>query len=253
MLAAMPLTLSTYHRPRARPGTVRRACRAALGALLGALLASAPAHASTLIIEGAGNGHGVGMSQDGALGYAQHGASAPTILAHYYTGTTIGQAPPKKLVRVLVGSKVVKVPLERYVRGVVSAEVPSSWPAGGSRSAGDREPHLRADLARRRLTLRRLLRHPLAGLPWSWRRNGRHEQRRQGDRRADRALRGQARSHLLLRQLRWHDREHRGRLPRLRSRNPGCAASATPTKAAPPRPGNSASASMQPPLAYTVC
>ncbi|HEY4996797.1 MAG TPA: SpoIID/LytB domain-containing protein [Solirubrobacteraceae bacterium] len=98
-------------------------------ALLAALLTSVSAHASTLIIEGAGNGHGVGMSQDGALGYAQHGASAPAILAHYYTGTTIGQAPPKKLVRVLVGSRVVKVPLERYVRGVVSAEIPSSWPA----------------------------------------------------------------------------------------------------------------------------
>jgi stage II sporulation protein D len=32
------------------------------------------------------------------------------------------------VVRVLVGSNVQRVPLERYVRGVVSAEVPSSWP-----------------------------------------------------------------------------------------------------------------------------
>jgi stage II sporulation protein D len=31
-------------------------------------------------------------------------------------------------VKVLEGSKVVAVPLERYVRGVVSAEMPSSWP-----------------------------------------------------------------------------------------------------------------------------
>ena len=30
--------------------------------------------------------------------------------------------------KVLVGAKVEKVPLERYVRGVVSAEMPSSWP-----------------------------------------------------------------------------------------------------------------------------
>ena len=30
--------------------------------------------------------------------------------------------------RVLVGAKVQKVPLERYVRGVVAAEMPSSWP-----------------------------------------------------------------------------------------------------------------------------
>jgi SpoIID/LytB domain protein len=128
MLAAMPLTLSTYHRPRSRRAATRRVCLSALATLLSSLLVSVSAQASTLIIEGAGNGHGVGMSQDGALGFAQHGASAPAILAHYYTGTTLGLAPPKKVVRVLVGSRVVKVPLERYVRGVVSAEVPSSWP-----------------------------------------------------------------------------------------------------------------------------
>jgi stage II sporulation protein D len=89
---------------------------------------AAPASASTLLIEGAGDGHGVGMSQDGALGYAQHGWSDTAILAHYYTGTTLGQAPANFMVKVLEGAKVVQVPLERYVRGVVSAEMPSSWP-----------------------------------------------------------------------------------------------------------------------------
>ena len=81
------------------------------------------------MIEGAGDGHGVGMSQDGALGYAEHGWSDAAILAHYYTGTALGQAPAGVQVKVLVGAKVEKVPLERYVRGVVSAEMPSSWPA----------------------------------------------------------------------------------------------------------------------------
>lgn len=128
MLAAMPLTLSTYHRPLTRRARTRRVFLATLTALLSGFLTSASAQASTLLIEGAGNGHGVGMSQDGALGFAEHGASAQAILAHYYTGTTLGLAPPKHLVRVLVGSRVLKVPLERYVRGVVSAEVPSSWP-----------------------------------------------------------------------------------------------------------------------------
>jgi SpoIID/LytB domain protein len=117
----MYLTGSTYHR-----------LRSCLTALLGALaLAAATApvtRASTLIIEGAGNGHGIGMSQDGALGYAQHGATYQAILAHYYSGTTIGQAPAKTVVRVLMGSHVKRVPLERYVRGVVAAEMPSSWP-----------------------------------------------------------------------------------------------------------------------------
>ena len=49
--------------------------------------------ASDLVIAGEGWGHGVGMSQDGALGYAEHGWSYRAILAHYYAGTTIGTAP----------------------------------------------------------------------------------------------------------------------------------------------------------------
>ncbi|HLM86826.1 MAG TPA: SpoIID/LytB domain-containing protein [Solirubrobacteraceae bacterium] len=97
-------------------------------ALAGLALRAAPAAASTLVIEGAGEGHGVGMSQDGAFGYAEHGWSDTAILAHYYTGTTIGQTPAGATVKVLIGSKVVAVPLERYVRGVVSAEMPANWP-----------------------------------------------------------------------------------------------------------------------------
>jgi SpoIID/LytB domain protein len=95
---------------------------------LALLVAPAAAAAATLVIEGAGDGHGVGMSQDGALGYAQHGWTDAQILAHYYTGTTLGPAPAGSVIKVLEGSKVVTVPLERYVRGVVAAEMPSSWP-----------------------------------------------------------------------------------------------------------------------------
>ncbi|HWX97919.1 MAG TPA: SpoIID/LytB domain-containing protein [Solirubrobacteraceae bacterium] len=119
---------STYHRPFG----VRRFRRRAVTllptvALLLALLAGG-ARASTLVITGSGEGHGVGMSQDGALGFAEHGWSYEQILAHYYTGTTVGQAPANAIVRVLVGTKVRKIPLERYVRGVVAAEMPSGWP-----------------------------------------------------------------------------------------------------------------------------
>ncbi len=124
---------ATDRRPRGRAAAVRRrggAAAALLAKTLAALaLWAAPASASTLVVEGAGEGHGVGMSQDGALGYAEHGWSDAAILAHYYTGTTLGEAPAGYQVKVLVGAKVVKVPLERYVRGVVSAEMPSSWPA----------------------------------------------------------------------------------------------------------------------------
>jgi stage II sporulation protein D len=120
---------STYHRTRRR--------LALLVAMLAALLAcggtagTASSHAApsaTLVISGGGYGHGVGMSQEGALGYAEHGFSYMAILAHYYTGTSIGTAPAQAQVRVMMGGKVHKVALETYVRGVVSAEVSSSWP-----------------------------------------------------------------------------------------------------------------------------
>ncbi len=122
--------LETDRRLRGRAASVRRRAGALLAQTLAVLaLAAAPASASTLVIEGAGEGHGVGMSQDGALGYAEHGWSDTAILAHYYTGTALGQAPAGYQVKVLVGAKVEKIPLERYVRGVVSAEMPASWPA----------------------------------------------------------------------------------------------------------------------------
>jgi len=94
----------------------------------GATSSAAPASTASLVISGGGYGHGVGMSQEGALGYAEHGFSYTAILAHYYTGTAIGTAPAHAQVRVMMGGKVRKVALEAYVRGVVSAEVSPSWP-----------------------------------------------------------------------------------------------------------------------------
>ncbi len=54
---------------------------------------------------GRGFGHGVGMSQYGARGRALAGQDAPTILAHYYQGTTLGLVDPATPVRVLVLSR----------------------------------------------------------------------------------------------------------------------------------------------------
>jgi len=55
-----------------------------------------------LVIDGAGDGHGVGMSQTGADGLALHGYSARRILRHYYTGTDIGHLAPGHWVSVLL-------------------------------------------------------------------------------------------------------------------------------------------------------
>jgi stage II sporulation protein D len=123
----------TYHRLCHAPASAAASVLAVVVAaascalLLSASGASA-SQAQELVITGAGDGHGVGMSQYGALGYAEHGWSYKSILAHYYSGTALGRAPTGTIVRVLVGSKVQDVPLERYVRGVVSAEMPAGWP-----------------------------------------------------------------------------------------------------------------------------
>src|SRR3954451_2738175 len=69
---------------------MHRGTRLLLAALTCALLLPAAASAKVGVVKGAGFGHGVGMSQYGAYGYAKHGARYDAILAHYYTGTTLG-------------------------------------------------------------------------------------------------------------------------------------------------------------------
>jgi stage II sporulation protein D len=66
---------------------------------------AAPAGSGALFLfSGHGWGHGVGMSQYGAYGYAQHGSTYQQILAHYYPGTTLGPAPVSTI-RVLLADK----------------------------------------------------------------------------------------------------------------------------------------------------
>jgi stage II sporulation protein D len=69
------------------------------------MLAPAAAQAaSTFFIRGGGYGHGIGMSQYGAYGYALHGKNYKFILAHYYQGTRLGHTDPDQTVRVLLGT-----------------------------------------------------------------------------------------------------------------------------------------------------
>jgi stage II sporulation protein D len=67
-----------------------------------------PAPTSTapavVAVSGHGWGHGLGMSQWGAYGYAKHGWTYDRILAHYYLGTSLGAATVST-VRVLVASE----------------------------------------------------------------------------------------------------------------------------------------------------
>ena len=63
-----------------------------------------PVSAHRLRRRGHGWGHGIGMSQWGAYGYAKAGSTYRQILAHYYTGTTIGPAPVRRVRVLLVSS-----------------------------------------------------------------------------------------------------------------------------------------------------
>ncbi|MCP9484679.1 MAG: SpoIID/LytB domain-containing protein [Gaiellaceae bacterium MAG52_C11] len=67
-----------------------------------ALACATPASAGTVfVIDGRGWGHGVGMSQYGARGYAEAGWGHARILAHYYRGTKLRLVPTRP-VRVLL-------------------------------------------------------------------------------------------------------------------------------------------------------
>jgi stage II sporulation protein D len=64
---------------------------------------------TTFVIKGHGWGHGLGMGQWGAYGMAKRGFTCDRILANYYRGTQLGQAPTTTLRILLAERKNVKV------------------------------------------------------------------------------------------------------------------------------------------------
>ena len=87
------------------PRRPRRAALCAAAALAAGAAGPAAAAELTFRFDGRGWGHGVGMSQYGAMGYAQRGATAAQILDHYYPGTAL-TASPAVTVRVLLSGGV---------------------------------------------------------------------------------------------------------------------------------------------------
>jgi stage II sporulation protein D len=76
--------------------------RIAILGLVAAFVVPAAARAGTVfLLDGRGWGHGVGLSQWGAEGYARHGSSYRAILAHYYPHTSLATVPSRD-VRVLL-------------------------------------------------------------------------------------------------------------------------------------------------------
>lgn len=103
------------HLPAGRPPAafVLRVCVAAL--IVAAALPAVASAGTVFLLDGRGWGHGVGLSQWGAEGYARHGYAYPRILAHYYPQTTLTKVHPRP-VRVLL------------VRGKTSIRVGSTSP-----------------------------------------------------------------------------------------------------------------------------
>jgi stage II sporulation protein D len=73
-------------------------------ALMVLLAAASPAAAKRFVVTGHGNGHGVGMSQWGAYGYAKHGADYRKIATHYFKHSKVARVRAGKQIRVLIGS-----------------------------------------------------------------------------------------------------------------------------------------------------
>ena len=85
-------------------------------ALLTLVSQASAATSSNFTIRGAGFGHGIGLSQYGAYGYAAHGADWKDIVLHYFADTHLGNAAGRTI-RVLLqsGNKTV------WVSGATSA------------------------------------------------------------------------------------------------------------------------------------
>ncbi len=77
-------------------------------ALLCLAFAAAPAAADAAtvhVVRGGGFGHGVGLSQYGAYGYAQNGRTYDTIVKHYYQGTSLARASSRPTSVLLAASR----------------------------------------------------------------------------------------------------------------------------------------------------
>src|SRR5215469_11545900 len=103
--------------PNATPTRMRRFLVVVTALVAAVAFASAPQAARTelyvapagsgalFLVTGHGWGHGVGMGQWGAQGYAQQGYTHDQILAAYYPGTTPGQTTATSIRVLLADAK----------------------------------------------------------------------------------------------------------------------------------------------------
>jgi stage II sporulation protein D len=96
--------------------------------VLGALAFASSAAASPLfIVYGRGWGHGIGMSQYGAQGFALQGRTHQQILRHYYRGTTLGVATGNVRVLLTRGRSSFPLASAQTIRGAGKSLAPGSY------------------------------------------------------------------------------------------------------------------------------
>src|SRR4051812_11061691 len=84
----------------------------------------ATAFADDLVVDGRGWGHGVGLSQYGAYGYArEEGRDVRFILSHYYTGSGYGTAPNARMRVRLKRTRVPRISGARLAKSVTGRRV----------------------------------------------------------------------------------------------------------------------------------
>ena len=121
---------------RTSPGT-RRILSISLALLIAfaftVLLPAGTAHGEAVFyITGKGWGHGIGLSQYGAKGFAEHGWTYDGILAHYYQQTTLGTVANRSLLVNMDASKAYR--LSWTLR---SGRIGGSLNVGGAVTSGD--------------------------------------------------------------------------------------------------------------------
>jgi len=92
--------------------------KALVAILLLSLAAASPAAGASWRFDGHGWGHGVGLAQYGALGYArEEHRNATWILAHYYPGTTLAMQPAARVHVRLADGPTMRVTYATRARG----------------------------------------------------------------------------------------------------------------------------------------
>jgi stage II sporulation protein D len=91
-----------------------------------------PRSGALFLFDGHGWGHGVGMSQWGAEGYAQHAYTFQQILGAYYPGTSLGQTPVTTIRVLLAERKTLTISSDQPITVTGSDGVQHTLPAGAT-------------------------------------------------------------------------------------------------------------------------